>query len=64
MASQDQPAAKIIGRLKKTPTAVVRLPVEVIEAADNYAVEHSITRAEAIRRLVALGARGRRALIL
>ena len=64
MFDQNPPATKNINRPRKTPTAVVRLPVDVIEAADTYAAEHAISRAEAIRRFVALGARGRRALIL
>jgi hypothetical protein len=64
MADQKPAATEIIRRPKKTSSAVVRLPVDVIEAAEAYAAEHGISRSEAIRRLVALGVRGRRALIL
>jgi hypothetical protein len=43
-----------MGRPRSAPTAVVRLPLEILEAADAWAAQQSegISRPEAIRRIL------------
>jgi len=54
MTSQILSVTKKMGRPRKEPTAVIRLPVEVLEAADDWAVTQPDQpgRPEAIRRLL------------
>lgn len=54
MSGQQLSVTKKMGRPRKAPTAVVRLPLDTIESAESWASEQPDTppRAEAIRRLV------------
>lgn len=54
MTGQGLSVTKKMGRPRKAPTAVVRLPLEIIEKAERWAEaqEWELSRAEAICRLV------------
>lgn len=54
MAGQELSVTKKMGRPKKAPTVVVRLPLETIEMAERWAESQPDlpSRPEAIRRLV------------
>jgi hypothetical protein len=59
MTTQELSVTKKMGRPRKEPTTVVRLPSSLVEAADTWASEQSDLppRPEAIRRLVEKGLR-------
>lgn len=57
MSEQEVSVTKKLGRPRKSPTVVVRLPLETIAAAEAWAFSRgsNLTRAEAIQCLVSAG---------